>query len=487
MTYLKKGLLLLVCGLLVFFAQVYLVQAQPNAVQTGQLPIVSNEVVVDFPNTAAFQLVLDNSVTIAEAVLTYNLGVSGCIDAGTNVSVDEVENNSVEWTWIMSRSNNPPPGASLWWEWTVTDTNGNTFTTPRQLLIFEDERFEWRTITADNIRLHWYAGDEVGPTLLDAAVEGLAQLEADVGIDLNDEVQLFIYGNSADMREAVLFIQDWAGGVAFSGYNIILIGVEPSIATTWGTSTVRHELAHLVIGRFGQSCLGGSRPNWLNEGLAVYSEGEPDNTVLTDLELAIDNNGFFPVRSLNGAFPSHDSGVSLAYSQSYSLVNFLLETYGPEKMQELLLTLAQAEGYDAALEQVYGFNTDGLEIAWRQAIGAAARQIPPTPTAISAAAVPTYKPLNGVQSVPTQGPPGESGTDPTPAPTLQSPLEGTAVADLPTPTPDPQSPIPSPQSPTPDPPDESGGSISVCGLGAAPLFAVGLLFVGRSRKKRYAK
>jgi hypothetical protein len=293
------------------------------------------------------------------------------------------------------------------------------------------------------------------------------------------------------MREAVLFIQDWAGGVAFSGYNIILIGVEPAIVTSWGIPTVRHELTHLVIGRFGQSCLGGSRPNWLNEGLAVYAEGEPGNSVVTDLDRAIDNNTFFPVRSLNGSFPSHDSGVNLAYSQSYSLVNFLLETYGSDKMQELLLTLAQAEGYDAALEQVYGFNTDGLEVAWRQSIGAPTRAIPPTPTPISAEAVPTYMPLNGVQSVPTQGPEGvaePNPTDPIPDPSVEETgidsstavPPATAIAVQPA---DPQSPTPAPPTPT----AESDSGITVCGLGAAPLIGLAFVFIGRSKKKRYAK
>lgn len=485
---------LLLLPLLILTAGVHSAQAQ-----TADPPVLKNEAVVDFPNTTTFRLELDSSLTVTEAVLTYNLGVNSCIDAGTRVSVDEEDlgGGAVEWTWIMSRSGNPPPGASLWWEWTITDSSGNTFTTPRKELLFEDERFEWRTVTADNIRLHWYEGDDVGPTLLDAAVAGLAQLESDVGIELNDDVQIFIYGNSADMRDAVLYIQDWAGGVAFSGYNIILIGVEPAIVDSWGVPTVRHELAHLVIGRFGESCLGGSRPNWLNEGLAVYAEGEPDNSVVTDLDLAIDNNTFFPVRSLNGTFPSHNSGVNLAYSQSYSLVNFLLESYGPEKMQELLLTLAAAAGYDEALEQVYGFNTDGLETAWRESIGAPSREIPPTPTAISAAAVPTYVPLNGVQSVPTQGPAGPNETpetavpDPTSAVSESTPPPGstptggeTAVAAQPL-TPDPASPTPETQPPTPTP--QPDNSISVCGIGAAPIMGLAFLFIGRSKKKRHEK
>jgi hypothetical protein len=463
---------------------VFSVWVHPVLAQTADLPILSNELLVDFPNTATFRLELDSSVTIAEAELTYQLGVNSCLEAGTRVSVNEIENNTAEWTWIMSRSGNPPPGATVWWEWTVTDSSGSTFTTPRQEMAFQDERFQWQTIEADNIRLSWYEGNSVGPTLLNAAVEGLARLEADVGIQIEDQIQIFIYGSSADMREAVLYVQDWSAGVAFSGYDIILIGVPPSIASSWGTDTIRHELAHLVTGRFGQSCLGGSRPTWLEEGLAVYSEGEPDTETLADLEDAIENNTLYPVRSLNGAFPAHASSARLAYSQSYSLVNFLLETYGPEKLQELILTLAEAEAYDAALEQVYGFNADGLEVVWRQAIGAQPRQIPPTPTRITAASIPTVVPLNGAQSLPTSLPPGV----PTPAPTEPIPTaeiiattEITAVAVLTTFVPVETIPVGT-LPPTTVP--VTGTPMSVpykpitCGL--VPLVGVGLVLLGRS-------
>lgn len=480
MTATKTSLPLLFLGFLALT-----VWKTPVQAQTADLPILNNEVIVDFPDTATFRLELDSSLTVAEAVLTYQLGVDSCLEAGTRVSVDEIENNTAEWTWIMSRSGNPPPGATVWWEWTVTDTGGNTFTTPRQELTFQDERFSWRTVQDDNIRLHWYEGENVGPTLLDAAVNGLARLEADVGIQLEDDIQIFIYGSSADMREAVLYIQDWAGGVAFNSYNIILIGVPPNIANTWGAATVRHELAHLVIGRFGQSCLGGSRPNWLDEGLAVYSEGEPGNETVTDLANAIENNAFYPVRSLNGAFPSHDSNARLAYSQSYSLVNFLLEAYGPQRMQDLLLALAQAEGYDAALEQVYGFNADGLEVAWRQAINAPPRQIPPTPTPISAASIPTIVPLNGAQSVPTELPPGAPApvpTEPMPATEIAATTEITAVAVLTTVLPV-ETPPAGTVPPTTPTPSTNTGTPFTCGLGAAPLLAVGLVFLGRSKRR----
>ena len=105
----------------------------------------------------------------------------------------------------------------------------------------------------------------------------------------------------------------------------------------------------------------------------------------------------------------------MAYSQSYSVVDFMLTAYGPEKMQDLILTLADGQGYDEALEQVYGMNVDGLETAWRAAIGAPSRLIPPTPTPLSAARVPTAVPIGAPVSLPT--PPAAAAPPPETQPT----------------------------------------------------------------------
>jgi hypothetical protein len=53
-----KGIIGLLLGLLLISLRVYTAQAQPAAAQAGQLPVISNDIVVDFPNTAAFRLEL---------------------------------------------------------------------------------------------------------------------------------------------------------------------------------------------------------------------------------------------------------------------------------------------------------------------------------------------------------------------------------------------------------------------------------------------
>jgi hypothetical protein len=406
----------------------------------GAQSIIANEATVDYPTEVHFRLETDPAVTITDAILTYDVEQTSCLDVSTQVPV-EVEGSLIEWDWAMIRSGNPPPGVKLWWEWRVTDDQGQSYTTPRQNLTFSDDRFAWQTVSQDDVTLHWYAGEEVGPLLLEAAVAGLELLEQDMGIELQEDVEFYIYGSTADMQDAVLYIQDWAGGVAFSEYNIILMGVPPNLAEDWGRSTIRHELAHLVVGQYGRSCVGGHRPTWLEEGLAMYAEGEPSETVTADLDKGIKENSFAPLRSLNGPFPAHGDEAGSAYSQSYSTIQFLREEYGQEKLRTLLLLLAEGEGYDDALQTIYGFNVDDLELRWRAWLDVPARPIPPTPTPLSAAAIPTVVPLAEPDSVPTP-----SGTANQPA------------------------------APTP-----AGPSSGICGLGLVPLLLVGV-FAWRKRR-----
>jgi hypothetical protein len=369
-----------------------------TAGQTAVASILENTAVANFPHTVTFRLQTEPGQT---ASLSYGVDKASCLDVASQVPVPVDAQGRAEWVWIMSRSGNPPPGATIWWEWTVTDESGRQQTTPRQTITLADERFDWQLVETDNIRLYWYRGERVGPLLLDAAAEGLAILEADMGITLGSPVTIYIYDSSDNMRQALLYVQEWAGGVAFVDYNTILMGVPPASVESWGRPTIRHELAHLVIGQFGRSCVGGSRPNWLEEGLAVYAEGPPSERVQRDIRAGIEENRFEPLRSLIGSFPAHDSQATMAYSQSYSVVNYLLETYGAAQMQALLLELAAGTGYDAALETVYGLNTDDMEVAWRTAIGAPARTIPPTPQPLDAMPLATLAPLSAPYSVPT--------------------------------------------------------------------------------------
>ena len=271
------------------------------------------------------------------------------------------ESVSVTKEWDMRRTGSIPPGATVWWRWRVVDDLGQEYRSPRQDVVYDDDRFDWRMYTMDNITFYWYAGGSgFGRRIADSVRDGLANLQ--LGRNLTAPVKAFVYESGDDLRGAVLFSQSWTGGLAFTSNNILLIAVDPAEYDTYIPGVI-HELAHLLVRELTFNCFG-DLPNWLEEGLATYAEGDLASYQLTALEEAIANDELISLRSLNSSFPADHSGAHLSYAQSWSLVNYLITERGWTKMQELLTVFAGGETYEQAIEMVYGMDLDDLQTAW---------------------------------------------------------------------------------------------------------------------------
>ncbi|HWR71117.1 MAG TPA: peptidase MA family metallohydrolase, partial [Dehalococcoidia bacterium] len=105
-------------------------------------------------------------------------------------------------------------------------------------------------------------------------------------------------------------------------------------------------------------------PNWLDEGLAMYAEGPLSD----DLDSALKSAGRLDsVQSLSSSFPADTAGATLAYAESYSLVEYLLENKGGrENMLELLGAIRGGSGYEEALVEVYALSIGQLDFQWKQ-------------------------------------------------------------------------------------------------------------------------
>jgi len=125
-----------------------------------------------------------------------------------------------------------------------------------------------------------------------------------------------------------------------------------------------HELTHLVVHQATFSPYG-QLPLWLDEGLATYSEGELDPDLRSSLDRAISEGTLISVRTLCSPFSAYADKARLSYAESYSLVKYLLDNYGHDKMLDLLIILKQGSTYDEALTEIYGFDIDGLDADWR--------------------------------------------------------------------------------------------------------------------------
>jgi len=372
----------------------------------SQPDVANNQVVFDFPNSATFSADITSGTEIASVVLEYGNAQLTCgeVVAKAFPEVTSSKSVSVAWTWDMRQSGSLPPGASLWWRWRITDKNGAQTVSETKTATWLDDIHNWKTITQGKINFHWYSGDETfARDLLNAAQGGLDLLKRDAGLEPDAPIDIYIYGSNSDMRDAILYEPSWTGGMAFPEQNIVILGIAQS-DLDWGRSSIVHELTHVLVGHLTFSCLS-DVPTWLDEGLAVYSEGKLDPASQTQLDTAIRNNQLLSVRSLSAGFSEVADKAYLSYSQSYSIVKFLIETYGQNKMNALLIALRDGKTTDEALSEVYGFDVDGLEDAWREAVGAGPRPASAKPTALATPTfVPTYVPFSGASLLVTPTP-----------------------------------------------------------------------------------
>jgi len=399
--------------------------------------VTNNEIILNFPESATFRATITGEVDITSVVLEYGNEQQTCGEVIAKAFPQFTPGKSVnaEWTWEMRQSGSLPPGAQLWWRWRVTDANGQETLTETKTATWLDNVHNWQTMqNGEFLRLHWYEGDQTFATdLAKAAYDGLLFNETQSGLKADAPIDIYIYADTFDLQEAILYEPSWTGGQAFPDQNIVILGIS-QYDLEWGRDAIVHELTHVLVGHLTFSCLG-DVPTWLNEGLAVYSEGELDPASQQQLEDAIRDNTLLTVRSLSGGFSEVADKAYLSYSQSYSVTKFLIETYGQDKMTFLLVGLRDGLTIDEALVQTYGFNVDGLEDAWRGAIGAQPRPVPAQPTIqLTPTFVPTIVPVGGVSSIlqttPTAVPTSSFNVQPTETPAPMRPPFGLTMALL---------------------------------------------------------
>lgn len=216
----------------------------------------------------------------------------------------------------------------------------------------------------------------LGEELLGTAVRTVNRMEAELGTPVSAPIKIFMYASGQDMRGALRANSvEWVGGQAFPGLGIII-----GVAVPGNISEVRrivpHELSHIVLHQILNNPYGGW-PLWFDEGLAVYHQETPDIGFDTLLNDAARNNTLIPLEALAASFPTDTNRALLSYAQSHSMVVYIIETYGVEKLQELAAAFRAATPVAVAIEQVFGMSLDELDAAWRSTLPAPERAAPP--------------------------------------------------------------------------------------------------------------
>jgi len=111
-------------------------------------------------------------------------------------------------------------------------------------------------------------------------------------------------------------------------------------------------------------------PLWLDEGVASYEQ--KINSPFTDtlLKEALEKGTFIPLKDLSGFNLARVSDVTLIqlfYSESFSLVNFLIKEFGKDQFVLFCQNLRDKANLERAIASVYPFsNLAELNSAWER-------------------------------------------------------------------------------------------------------------------------
>lgn len=344
------------------------------------IDVIASDVEVDFPRQAVFTVDAQSQADIVDVRLCYRVEKMNYAQVVSEGWANFLPARRVRATWVWDmRHAGLPPGAEVLYWWVIEDAQGNRFQTPSQIMHFDDDRYQWRSrssvlsgteeeaLPAIEVTIFWYQGDDsFAEKLMDVCLEGLARLAQEIGAYTEKPIRIYVYASTADLQGAMVFSQEWTGGVAFAQFGIIAIAIPPT-RLDWGERALVHELTHLVV---HQATFGpyGQLPTWLDEGLAMYNEGELDPFLNSYLQRAIVQDSLISVRTLCSPFSADPEKAYLSYAESYGLVEYLLTGYGRNRMLDLLGLLREGSGYDEALSEVYGFDINGLDARWRAAL-----------------------------------------------------------------------------------------------------------------------
>lgn len=341
--------------------------AQSPTVDTpAAIRIVSSDHRVLFPSQIEFTLRAESDSPITGISIHYRLGerpyyVYGypAFDPGTAVTA----------TFIIEsdRAAYLPSGLDIEYHYLIEDASGRSLRTDVYGLTYLDPSFDWRSITLESIEVLWH--DRPRSEVEAAAAEvdrRLAEVRRVLGLESAPVMRAVIINGRAEAARSFAPISRAASeshlyaGFAYAGFDLFLLaGV--------GVRGMMHEMAHLLLDEAIASPLG-RIPSWYDEGLAMYFEpGSPgtDPAVLS----AGRTGSLLTLTSMRGQ-PGRPGDVRLFYSQARSLVAYMIETYGEDKVTEVIAEVGTGTRFEDAVRSAYGLDPAGLEDEWRASIGA---------------------------------------------------------------------------------------------------------------------
>ncbi|UCE05724.1 MAG: PD40 domain-containing protein [bacterium] len=228
------------------------------------------------------------------------------------------------------------------------------------------ETFEWQFIQSEHFDIYFTKGGEkVAEFTAEVAEASYKQLKEDLRYELTDRITIITHNSHNDFEQTNVDLsppEESVGGFTEFFKNRVVVPYEGE----WEKfrHVIHHELTHavmlqMVYGAGVQSIITGMArlrlPLWLIEGLAEYESRGWDT----------ESDMFMRDATLNGYVPNVDYLYGfMAYKGGQSVLYYLDQKYGGEKIGELLGKVKVTKSMERGLKQAIGLDTKDLTKKW---------------------------------------------------------------------------------------------------------------------------
>jgi len=234
------------------------------------------------------------------------------------------------------------------------------------------KQFGWKVMKTDHFEIYFYEGEgDLAQFVSEVAEHTYRRFEEDFKVGVSKTIPIIIYNSHNDFEQTNVIselLEESVAGFTEIFKNRVVIPFNGSYGD-FERVTI-HELTHafqfdILYGRGPGSLI--TRvyqfqfPLWLAEGMAQFQSKEWDtesDMILRDLTI---NEKLIPIDQLE-----YLSGSYLVYVEGESILRYIEETYGREKIFELFHQLGARKNIGQAVKNTFGFSVTELDEKWQR-------------------------------------------------------------------------------------------------------------------------
>ncbi|MGB9640988.1 MAG: peptidase MA family metallohydrolase [Anaerolineales bacterium] len=334
--------------------------AQPALSQALSIEFLS-ETSYEFEKIINFQGKITPSLPIQRAYLLIKANKTETIKIPIDIDKEQ------RFTQSFDLSSNPILPFSIIEYWVeVERIDGTTLISPTKELRYLDNRQGWKTTSLDPFLIH-FKGERltVENTVIPILRQAIQKIQTILPASSIPPVDIYIYNSPGDLREAYPLSQaNWMAAHVEPQSQVILLSLSTTADQIVGLKQqIPHELMHILLWQLSPEAYK-QLPVWLNEGLATSAELSPNAEYATILQNAVHNHSLINFNNLCNSFPQDISNIYLAYAQSGDFVQFLIHSYGSQKIISLINAYQNPSDCVTPLQITYGLTLNDLTQKW---------------------------------------------------------------------------------------------------------------------------